>query len=381
MPPFRARPSRTSSAREPDGTAAATSCFGSTSPAGRVFRDRVADDGALVPVRTYEVPGTVGAIAPIDGDDGWLLAANRGFAHLSLDGTLLRPLADVAPDGTRMNDAACDPQGRFWAGTKAHDNRIGGGALYRLDRDGRIEQMLDGLTISNGLGWSPDGETMYLADTIPRVIHAFAFDGERGAISDGRVLIEVPEEVGAPDGLTVDADGDLWVAIWGGGRVRRHAPDGIAPRRAARAGRRDDVVRLRRPGPEPPVRHDRHRGLEPTEQRRSDPRGRARVSVRDRCGRAPGGAVPARLPRGGRTIASPSGGSRPGARRRPSAATASRAACPPRSGPRSRPSRARTPPAGHRSAGAVRTEEGLAGLGQPRHRRRSPLSRSAVRAA
>ncbi len=193
--------------------------------AGRVFRDRVADDGALVPVRTYEVPGTVGAIAPINGDDGWLLAANRGFSHLSLDGTLLR-LNDVAPEGTRMNDAACDPQGRFWAGTKAHDNRIGGGALYRLDRDGRIEQMLDGLTISNGLGWSPDGATMYLADTIPRVIHEFAFDGERGAISDGRVLIEVPEEVGAPDGLTVDADGDLWVAIWGGGRVRRHAPDG-----------------------------------------------------------------------------------------------------------------------------------------------------------
>jgi sugar lactone lactonase YvrE len=167
----------------------------------------------------------VGAIAPIDGDSGWLLATNRGFAHLSLDGTL-RSLADVAPEGARMNDAACDPQGRFWAGTKAHDNHLGGGALYRLDRDGRTEQMLDGLTISNGLGWSPDGGTMYLADTIPRVIHAFAFDGERGTITDGRVLIEVPEEAGAPDGLTVDADGDLWVAIWGGGRVRRHAPDG-----------------------------------------------------------------------------------------------------------------------------------------------------------
>ena len=142
-------------------------------------------------MRIYDVPGTVGAIAPIEGDGGWLLACGRGFVYLALDGSL-RPLAQVAPVGTRMNDAACDPQGRFWAGTKAHDNRVGGGALYRLDRDGRTEMMLDGLTISNGLDWSPDGGTMYLADSIPGLVHAFAFDGERGAISDGRILIDGP---------------------------------------------------------------------------------------------------------------------------------------------------------------------------------------------
>ena len=194
--------------------------------AGRVYRDRVDDDGSLIPVRTYEVPGTVGAIAPVEGDEGWLLAAGRGFAHLSPDGSL-RPFAEVAPEGTRMNDAACDPQGRFWAGTKAHDNHVGGGALYRLDRDGQTELMLDGLTISNGLGWSPDGATMYLADTIPRVIHAFSFDGERGTISDGRVLVTVTGDGAGPDGLTVDAAGDLWVAIFGGGRVERYTPDGV----------------------------------------------------------------------------------------------------------------------------------------------------------
>jgi sugar lactone lactonase YvrE len=191
--------------------------------AGRVYRDQVGDDGGLVPVRTYQVPGTVGAIAPVQDDDGWLLATNRGFARLSPDGGL-RPLAEVAPAGTWMNDAACDPQGRFWAGTKA--DRAGGAALYRLDRDGRCEVMLDGLTISNGVGWSPDGRTMYLADSGPGVVHAFAFDGERGAISGGRVLIEVPAEVGVGDGLTVDSDGDLWVAIFGGGRVRRYSSDG-----------------------------------------------------------------------------------------------------------------------------------------------------------
>jgi sugar lactone lactonase YvrE len=192
---------------------------------GRVYRDRVDDDGRLIPVRTYQVPGTVGAITPVDGDDGWLLASNRSFLHLSADGAL-RPLAEVAPEGTRMNDAACDPQGRFWAGTKAQDNHAGGGALYRLERDGRIDVMLDGLTISNGLGWSPDGATMYLADTIPRVIHAFSFDGERGTISDARVLVTVTEGAG-PDGLTVDAAGDLWVAIFGAGRIQRYSPDGV----------------------------------------------------------------------------------------------------------------------------------------------------------
>jgi sugar lactone lactonase YvrE len=193
--------------------------------AGRVYRDRVDDDGALLPVRTYQVPGTVGAIAPVQDDDGWLLAAGRGFVHLSPDGGLQPVAEEVAPAGTRMNDAACDPQGRFWAGTKA--DAVGSAALYRLDGSGHAEQVLDGLTISNGLGWSLDGATMYLADSGPRVIHAFTFDAERGTITDGRVLIQVPQEVGAPDGLTVDADGDLWVAIWGGGRVHRYAPDGV----------------------------------------------------------------------------------------------------------------------------------------------------------
>ena len=193
--------------------------------AGRVYRERVGDDGDLVRLRAYDVPGTTGAISPIDGDDGWLLAANRGFAHLSPDGAV-RPLMDVSPERTRMNDGASDPQGRFWAGTLADDHQPGGGALYRLDRDGRIEQMLDGLTISNGIGWSPDGATMYLADSGPRVVHAFTFDGERGTIADGRVLLTVPEEVGSPDGLTVDVDGDLWVAIYGGGRVQRYSPAG-----------------------------------------------------------------------------------------------------------------------------------------------------------
>jgi sugar lactone lactonase YvrE len=193
--------------------------------AGRVHRDRVNFDGSLTAIRVYTLPGTVGAIAPIAGDEGWLLAAGRGFVHLSPDGST-RTLAEITPAGTRMNDGACDPQGRFWAGTMADDHRDGGGALYRLDRYGQTELMLDDLTISNGLGWSPDGHTMYLVDSGPRVVYQFAFDPHRGTIAGGRVLITIAEDVGAPDGMTVDAAGDLWVAVYGGGRIHRYSPDG-----------------------------------------------------------------------------------------------------------------------------------------------------------
>jgi sugar lactone lactonase YvrE len=193
--------------------------------AGRVYRDRVAADGTLVAVGSYEVSGTVGAIAPVQGDAGWLLAAGRGFLYLRPDGSWVT-LAEVTPAGTRMNDGACDPQGRFWAGTMADDHHAGGGALYRLDWTGRTELMLSGLTISNGLGWSPDGGTMYLVDSGPRVVRAFAFDGDRGTISAERVLVTVPEEVGAPDGMTVDAGGDLWVAIYGAGSIHRYSSEG-----------------------------------------------------------------------------------------------------------------------------------------------------------
>ena len=193
--------------------------------AGRVFRGRVRDDGSLERVRVYQLPGTVGMITPVEGDDGWLLGAGRRFVYLAPDGTQ-RTIVEVAPVGTRMNDGACDPQGRFWAGTLADDHHEGGGALYRLERDGRTELMLDGLTISNGLGWSPDGDTMYLVDSGPRVILAFAFEADHGTISDRRILVTVPEDVGAPDGMTVDAAGDLWVAIYDGGRVNRYAPNG-----------------------------------------------------------------------------------------------------------------------------------------------------------
>jgi sugar lactone lactonase YvrE len=193
--------------------------------AGRVYRGRVDDDGDLSLVRAYQVTGTVGAVVPVQGEEGWLLCAGRGFVHLSPEG-VVRQMAEIAPIGTRMNDGACDPQGRFWAGTLADDFRPGGGSLYRLDGDGNVERILADLTISNGLGWSPDGATMYLVDSGPGVVHAFQFDAETGTISNGAQLVTVSKEIGTPDGLTVDRDGDIWVAIYGGGQVHRYSPDG-----------------------------------------------------------------------------------------------------------------------------------------------------------
>jgi sugar lactone lactonase YvrE len=193
--------------------------------AGRIYRDTIDDDGDLVPVRMYELEGTVGSLAPVEGEDGWLVSAGRGFLYLSPDGSV-RSIAEVAPAGTRMNDGACDPHGRFWAGTMAEDHSPGGGALYRLGRDGRTDVMLDGLSISNGIGWSPDEQTMYLADSGPGVVDAFAFDADEGTISDRRTLVRAADGEGSPDGLTVDAAGDVWVAFYNGGRVNRYSPEG-----------------------------------------------------------------------------------------------------------------------------------------------------------
>ncbi len=151
--------------------------------------------------------------------------------------------------------------------------------------------MLDDLTISNGLGWSPDGATMYLADSGPRLVHAFTFDQLTGNISDGRVLVTVAEHVGTPDGLTVDVDGDIWVAIYGGGRVHRYSPEGVLREELLLPAAQSYLLRLRRPRPQSPLRHHRDRGLERRAAARRA-RCRPRVPVRHRCHWSASSAVP-----------------------------------------------------------------------------------------
>ncbi|WP_433258384.1 SMP-30/gluconolactonase/LRE family protein [Streptosporangium sp. CA-135522] len=179
---------------------------------------------------TYRVGGHVSAALPAAGG-GWLLATREGFSTLAEDGTVT-PLLTVPGDGMRFNDAKCDPDGRAWAGTMAYDQTPGAATLYRLDPGPIATPVLPGLTISNGLGWSPDGRTMWFVDSLTQRITGYAYaDGVLGPIS---AVVAIEPEYGMPDGLCVDVDGCVWVGLWGGGAVHRYTP----------GGRLDTVVRV-----------------------------------------------------------------------------------------------------------------------------------------
>jgi sugar lactone lactonase YvrE len=126
----------------------------------------------------------------------------------------------------RFNDGKVDPAGRFWAGTMNLDGAHGAGTLYRLDSDLRCTPIVNDVSISNGLGWSLDGSIMYYVDTATRRIDAFDFDLDDGTVGKRRSFVRIPESAGAPDGIAVDAEGHLWVALFGGWSVQRYAPDG-----------------------------------------------------------------------------------------------------------------------------------------------------------
>jgi sugar lactone lactonase YvrE len=169
----------------------------------------------------------VGAVVPTTS--GRLaIAARDGFFLLDPSKGDLEPLAshDGGDPETLMNDGKCDPWGGFWAGTKAIDGRRPIGSLYRLGADRRLTRVLTGLTVSNGLGWSPDGSTMYHIDSPTHGVDAFDVDPTTGDVSNRRRLVTFAAAWGLPDGMTVDEEGFLWIAFWGGSAVRRVAPDG-----------------------------------------------------------------------------------------------------------------------------------------------------------
>jgi sugar lactone lactonase YvrE len=144
----------------------------------------------------------------------------RGFALEEPDGSV-HALPDLwGGDAVRMNEGGCDPDGRFYCGSMAYDHTTGGGALYRLDADREVGLVLEDVTISNGLDWSPDGARAYYVDTPTRQITVFDYDGE---LRDGRPFARTDAH---PDGLTVDAEGGVWVALYDGGAVLRFTRDG-----------------------------------------------------------------------------------------------------------------------------------------------------------
>ncbi|MCO5999576.1 SMP-30/gluconolactonase/LRE family protein [Actinoallomurus rhizosphaericola] len=182
----------------------------SLEPDGRVDRHHVGDVAA--------------ALRPRIGG-GAVIGVERGFALRDPDGSV-RPLEPVWADpGVRMNEGACAPDGSFWCGSMAYDAGPGRGALYRLAPDLSVTRELTEVTISNGLDWHPDGTTAYYVDTPTGRIDVFDWSPD-GGLTRRRTFAEIAPADGTPDGLTVDGEGGVWVALWGGSAVRRYAPDG-----------------------------------------------------------------------------------------------------------------------------------------------------------
>jgi len=157
---------------------------------------------------------------------GAVIGVERGFALENSDGTLTHLGQLWTDDSVRMNEGGCDPDGRFYCGSMAYDKRSGAGALYRLDPNRSVHVVLKAVTVSNGLDWSPDGSRAYYNDTATHRIAVFDYDRDAG-LTGRRVFADVPPQAGRPDGLTVDAQGGVWVALNGGGAVRRYTPEGL----------------------------------------------------------------------------------------------------------------------------------------------------------
>jgi sugar lactone lactonase YvrE len=175
-------------------------------------------------VSRRHVDGVAAVVRP-RRDGGAVIAIERGFALEDRDGSSTR-LGDLwSGAGMRMNEGGCDPDGRFYCGSMAYDQRPGAGSLYRLDPDLQVTVVLEGASISNGLEWSPDGALAYYVDTPTHQISVFDYDRDRG-LTGRRVLVEIPAEMGGPDGLCVDEQGGVWVALYGGGAVHRYTAQG-----------------------------------------------------------------------------------------------------------------------------------------------------------
>jgi sugar lactone lactonase YvrE len=175
--------------------------------------------------------GPVSAAFPALGGGILTAGGNRLTLHTRKagpgDGWVSRTIAEVpAREGIRFNDASVDPAGRVWVGSMHIDESEPLGALYRLDPGRVLRPVLTGVTVSNGLGWSPDGSRLYYADSPMRRIDVFDYDPATGEAFQRRVLADLSRADGVPDGLTVDLDGCIWVAMWGGGVLRRFTPNG-----------------------------------------------------------------------------------------------------------------------------------------------------------
>jgi sugar lactone lactonase YvrE len=189
---------------------------------GRLHRRGVAGEH-----RTRQVDVTIGAIVARNGG-GLMLAVDDGFASYDDDTgdiALVAPVVESDPS-LRMNDGKCDARGRFYASSVARDGAAGRGALWRLDPDLSVHGVAEGLSIGNGLAWSGDGRRLYFIDSAFPRVDVFDVVANTGDLRDRRTAFGVAPDAGSPDGMAIDDDDCLWVALFGGGAVHRYAPSG-----------------------------------------------------------------------------------------------------------------------------------------------------------
>lgn len=190
------------------------------------------EDGTLI--GTHRLDRFVGAALPAAGG-GFLVADADGFSRLAADGacTPLLPFLAARQD-LRLNDAKTDRAGRAFAGSMAYDKTPGAGSLYRLEPGPAVSVVFTGLTVSNGLGWSPDNAIFWFADSVVSQIAGFDYDIASGMVGATSYRFALQDTVGVPDGLCIDDEGCLWLALWGGWAVHRYTPAGVL----------DTIVRL-----------------------------------------------------------------------------------------------------------------------------------------
>jgi sugar lactone lactonase YvrE len=184
-------------------------------------------DPASLDNTVMPMPASIGSFA-FRKDGGFVVALRDGIWLADERGRLSRKVASAPYEIARhrFNDGRCDPQGRFVVGSMNEDRDVADAALYRLDATGALTQLFGGMTISNGLAWSPDGHTMYHADTPSRTVRAYDYDAGPAAPSNGRVFAKWDGETQRPDGGAVDSAGNYWIAFYRGGRVLQLSPRG-----------------------------------------------------------------------------------------------------------------------------------------------------------
>jgi xylono-1,5-lactonase len=193
-----------------------------------IFGQQVREfDLAKGSIRSWPIPERIGWIVQREGREDFVAGLKTGFVQLQLEPFSISRIGNPEPDRpqNRMNDAKTDAAGRIWCGTKDDSDQVPSGALYRLDPDFTWSRHDDGYKVTNGPAFSPDGKTMYHNDSPLRSVFAFDID-ERGELSRKRLFVKFEEAWGFPDGMATDAEGGLWIAHWGAGRISRFRPDG-----------------------------------------------------------------------------------------------------------------------------------------------------------